>query len=166
MKLFILWVESMFLRALMHLWMFIASLCVRPRPFEKWPPLPAHNNEAEAPKVSRPENQPSILRRVCAYSTFPPRNPTGTPLQEVSTIPDTRDKYRGNNKHWWVVSVEPTHLKKYESNGKSSPNIVVKIKNSWNHHLVYDEWICVCVYTACTWVTKKKHLTFHEILIV
>ena len=155
-----LWVESMFLRALMHLWMFIASLCVRPRPFEKWPPLPAHNNEAEAPKVSRPESsQPSILRRIHREI------PTGNQLQET-THPWHGTNTEETTNTGWVVSVEPTHLKKYESNWVHLPQRVVKIKNIWNHHLVYDECICVCVYTACTWVTKKKHLTFHEILIV
>ena len=34
--------------------------------------------------------------------------------------------------------VEPTHLKKYSSNWKSSPNFGVKINNIWNHHLVQN----------------------------
>ena len=52
-----------------------------------------------------------------------------------------------NMNDWLVVS---THLKNSSQNWKSFPQIGVKIKNVWNHHLVNDHcWICfpiLCIY--------------------
>ena len=45
---------------------------------------------------------------------------------------------------WLIWLVVSTHLKHISQNG-NLPQIGVKIKNVWNHHLVYDVWYCSVV---------------------